>query len=274
MSLELQPIDPAVDYPALARCLFESYEDPPQRFFHVWFPTHGDGGAEAREAAIAECAARLKLWQDEDSTMHWQKVVDTETGRIAGGALWNIHTENPFDDPSSHQPEVTWFPDDGARRFVEQALEIYNRPKQRAAAKPHLYKRAEYILDLFIIFTHPDYRRRGVGQQIMDWGMKLADEMGFDLFLDSTPHGRSLYEANGFRYIEENLIIPKTDNPDGQWREMEEKVGPFSFWLMWRPVHGIYEGRETQSLPRREFDLRQCWKNGWNDLDEYSINRT
>jgi GNAT superfamily N-acetyltransferase len=93
-------------------------------------------------------------------------------------------------------------------------------------------------VDLFIIFTHPDYRRKGIGQQFMNWGKKKADEMNVDLYLDSTPYGRPLYEANGFEYIEENVNIPVTDNPDASWKQIEEKVGPFTFWLMRRPVNG------------------------------------
>ncbi|KAI3327524.1 acyl-CoA N-acyltransferase [Xylariaceae sp. AK1471] len=230
MTLKLQDIDPEADFPALARCLFESYEDPLQKFVHVFFPIHGTSD-EAREEAIQECADRLKLWHTHDSTSHWQKVVDTETGRIAGGSLWNIYKENPFANPPPSA--VTWFPDGGSRTFVEKVLENHVRPRSQAAQRPHVY--------LFIIFTHPDYRRKGVGQQFMDWGIKTADEMNVDLFLDSTPYGRPLYEANGFEYIEENVNIPvaDTDTPDDSWKEIEKKVGPFTFWLMRRPAKGI-----------------------------------
>ncbi|KAI0433181.1 acyl-CoA N-acyltransferase [Xylaria sp. FL1042] len=227
MALVLQEIDPEKDFPALARCLFESYEDPPQKFFHVFFPIHGTGD-EAREDAIKEAADRLKLWHTHDPSSYWQKVVDEETGKIAGGALWNIHQENPFANPAPSSP--TWFPDDGSRRFVEKALENHSRPRSKVAQKPHLY--------LFIIFTHPDYRRKGVGQQFMDWGMKKADDTKVDFYLDSTPYGRPLYEANGFAYIEENVNIPTTENPDEKWKEIENKVGPFTFWLMCRPYGG------------------------------------
>ncbi|KAI1445422.1 acyl-CoA N-acyltransferase [Annulohypoxylon stygium] len=232
MPLELQEIDPETDFPALARCLFESYEDPPQKFFHVFFPTH-EAGDKTREDAIEEAATRLKLWHTHDPSSYWQKLVDTDTGKIAGGALWNIHRENPFANPPA--VPVTWFPDDSSRRFVEKALQNHSAPRSRKTKRR----------DLFIIFTHPDYRRKGVGQKFMDWGMKKADELGYDFFLDSTPYGRPLYEANGFVYIEENVNIPKTDNPDDKWKEVEEKVGPFTFWLMWRPVGGKYEEGKT-----------------------------
>ncbi|KAI2631806.1 acyl-CoA N-acyltransferase [Hypoxylon sp. NC1633] len=226
MALKLQEIDAECDFPALARCLFESYEKPHQKFFHVFFPIHG-AGEEARNEAISEAASRLKLWHTHDPSSYWQKVVDEENGKIAGGALWNIYHENPFANPPPPS-EVTWFPNDGSRRFIEKALQNHTRPRSKAAQKPHLY--------LFIIFTHPDYRRKGVGQQFMNWGMKKADEMGVDFYLDSTPYGRPLYEANGFEYLEENVNIPTMEEPDEKWKEVESKVGPFTFWLMCRPA--------------------------------------
>lgn len=76
----------------------------------------------------------------------------------------------------------------------------------------------------------------------MDWGLKKAEELGYNFFLDSTPYRRPLYEANGFAYIEENLNYPQTENPDKEWKEVEDKVGPFTFWLMRRPAGGFKEG--------------------------------
>lgn len=138
MPLERQEIDPEVDFPMLARCLFESYEDPPQHFFHMFFPIHGTGH-EHREEAIKEAADRLKLWHTQDSSSYWQKVVDTSSGKIAGGALWNIHEENPFANP--HPSAVTWFPEGGSRTFVEKAIENHARPRSKAAQRPHICKR-------------------------------------------------------------------------------------------------------------------------------------
>lgn len=58
MPLSLREIDTEKDFPHLSRCMFESYEDPPQKFFHVFFPIHKEG-QEAQKAAIKEGAARL-----------------------------------------------------------------------------------------------------------------------------------------------------------------------------------------------------------------------
>ncbi|KAF3020623.1 hypothetical protein E8E14_011680 [Neopestalotiopsis sp. 37M] len=234
MALKLQDIDPEVDFPAIAKCLAEAYEDPPQPFLHIWFPIDASSD-EAREASIQEGAERLKLWHTYDPSSRWHKVVDAETGRIAGGAAWNVFETNPFAEP--HDMEVSWFPNDSSRRYAEQAIESHGRPRYIAGQRPHLY--------LFNVFVHPDYRRRGIGQQVMDWGVKKADEMGLDFFLDATAMGRPLYEKNGFIYVEENVTKPTMDSPDETWKEMEKKVPPFTFWLMWRPVGGKYEEGKT-----------------------------
>lgn len=119
----------------------------------------------------------------------------------------------------------------------------------------YMYITHDINLDLFVLFTHPSYRRKGVGQQFMDWGIAKADALGYDLFLESTAPGRPLYEANGLRYVEEVEVVvrPETKTEemdgdvDGKWREMGERVGKWTFWLMWRPVGGnekIEEGVE------------------------------
>lgn len=147
MTLKLQEIDPETDFSALSRCLFESHEDPPQKFFHLWFPIHGNDN-QAREDAIQEGATRLKLWHTVDPTSYWVKVVDTVSGRVAGASLWNIYEENPFVEIENLQ--VTWFPDGGARRYVEQTLVDYDAPRARVAQKPHVCKQTRSSATLFM----------------------------------------------------------------------------------------------------------------------------
>ncbi|KAK2595491.1 hypothetical protein QQS21_006766 [Conoideocrella luteorostrata] len=157
--------------------------------------------------------------------------------------------------------DVTWFPDDSSRKFVEAALDNYGMPRYKAAQRPHIRKTALFFSltvslqsviltpkqtrDLFNVFTHPDYRGRGIGQQFTNWGMMKADELGLEFFLDATLPGKPLYEANRFICVEENATAPTTSNADDKWREIEAKVSPFTFWLMWRPVGGKYEEGKT-----------------------------
>lgn len=135
MAFKLVEIDPENDFVAISRCMFESHETPEQPFFQAFFPTHG-AGDQAREQAIAEGATRLHSWHTGDPTSYWQKVVDTSTGRIAGAVLWNICHEDPF--AGEDQLEVTWFPHDQSREFVEQFLEIYEKPRAQVGRRPQV----------------------------------------------------------------------------------------------------------------------------------------
>ncbi|TGJ81244.1 hypothetical protein E0Z10_g7523 [Xylaria hypoxylon] len=233
MPLELSKLDAEVDFPALTKCLFESYDNPLQNFVNVYFAPRGEDET-AHEERLKEASNRFADWHANDPSSYWQKVVDTETGEIAGGALWNIHLDNPFAQP--HSLEVTWLPDDGSRKFAEEFLRQYDIPRALVGQKPQVY--------LFIIFTSPAYRRRGVAQQFMSWGMNKADELGVEMFLDATPVGKPLYEANQFACIKENIIIPETETPDEAWKKIDSQVGTVTFHLMWRPIHGNYvEGK-------------------------------
>ncbi|PSR97345.1 hypothetical protein BD289DRAFT_107833 [Coniella lustricola] len=243
--LELQDANPEIDFQDLARCLFEAHESSPQNFLQILFPIHdsanGDDASHkvAREAAISNAGERLKNWHAHEPTSHWQKVVDVETGKLVGGASWNIFKTNPFADPFGHELEVTWFPDNAAARcFAERALENYGMPRYEVAQRPHMY--------LMNIFTYPEFRQQGVAQRILDWGVSKADELGLDIFLDATLPSKTLFEKNGFVEIKKNVISPQADDVDDvKWKEMEQKVGILTYLLMWRPFGGKYEEGKT-----------------------------
>ena len=100
-------------------------------------------------------------------------------------------------------------------------------------------------LVLNIIFTHPDYRRKGAGDLILQWGTKKADEMGLEMWLDATVHGRPLYLKHGFIVVTENNVHPKTETPNEEWKKLEEELLPITLWAMWRPLGGKYEEGQT-----------------------------
>ncbi|KAI1109205.1 hypothetical protein F5Y14DRAFT_458482 [Nemania sp. NC0429] len=241
MPLELSEIDAAVDFPALTRCLLESYNDPVQSFVNVYLSPRGENES-ANEERVKEAANRFAEWHAHDPSSYWQKVVDTGTGEIVGGALWNIHHDNPFAQPEGL--EATWFPGSGSRRFAEEFLRQYSIPRALVGQKPQVY--------LFIIFTRPDYRHKGVAQQFMSWGVNKADQLGVEMFLDATPMGKPLYEANNFVLIKENIIAPETNTPDESWKKLKSQVGKVPFYLMWRPVNGVYVEGKTILPGRKE----------------------
>jgi GNAT superfamily N-acetyltransferase len=88
---------------------------------------------------------------------------------------------------------------------------------------------------LNIVFTHPSYRRKGIGAMLLEWGVDVAKEMKVDFWLDATPIGKPLYEKYGFQLVERNLLVPKTTHPDEKWKTIEQEMGEIVFWTMVLP---------------------------------------
>ena len=59
------------------------------------------------------------------------------------------------------------------------------------------------------LYTHPDYRRKGIAYKVLDLLVKDAKERGVEsIILDSTLMGRPLYEKYGFIKINDYMELP------------------------------------------------------------------
>ena len=84
-----------------------------------------------------------------------------------------------------------------------------------------------FLLELHIMFTHPNHRRKGAANMLMQWGTDLADRLGLESWVSARPLAKPLYLRYGFEVIEEALLVPdveKNEKTDG-WRKLEERYG-------------------------------------------------
>lgn len=98
---------------------------------------------------------------------------------------------------------------------------------------------------LHIAFVLPEYRRRGVAKLVTEWGIKKADELGLESWVDSSALGRGLYKQYGFVFVSEQSIEPK--EPEGlspaekeEWLKTRELMLPIHTATLWRPVGGKF----------------------------------
>jgi len=235
MPFKLSEVTPT-DFPELISCEWISYETPSQTFFRLFCPIIGDSPT-AREESLKESTTRQLEWHESDPTSYWHKVVDIDTGEIIAAALWKICPTNPFEHEDDHS-EAYWFPEGGQRDFVTKCLELFDAPRKRMGSRPQVY--------LNIIYTHPDYRRQGAADMIMEWGIKKAAEMGVEMWLDATIYGIPLYEKHGFVVVNENNFVPVEEGRDGEWDKIKRELVPMTMWQMWRPKEGRFEEGVTK----------------------------
>jgi len=237
MPFKLEEINPATDFDEIIECEWISYENPFQTFFRLFCPIIGDG-PDDRQESMKESTTRQLEWHQSDPTSYWQKVVDVDTGKIVAAALWKICPTNPFEHADDHS-EAYWFPKGGQQDFVTKCLKQFDAPRARMAPRPQVY--------LNIIYTHPDYRRHGAGDMIMEWGINKAAEMEVEMWLDASVYGIPLYKKHGFVIVNENNLKPEADGePDEEWKKIEKELVPMTLWQMWRPVEGKYVEGITQ----------------------------
>ena len=56
-------------------------------------------------------------------------------------------------------------------------------------------------IHLWLLVTHPDYRRRGAGTILCKWGLEQATQKGWVLTVIASPLGKLIYEHLGYRLL-------------------------------------------------------------------------
>jgi GNAT superfamily N-acetyltransferase len=69
------------------------------------------------------------------------------------------------------------------------------------------------MLVLGLLCVHPDFQRRGVGKELVRWGLRQAADLGLTVHLEASPEGIPLYRSLGFKIVE--TVIVKADQWDG-----------------------------------------------------------
>lgn len=52
-----------------------------------------------------------------------------------------------------------------------------------------------------MLVCEPKYQRRGAGRLLLGCGLKLADELVLEAYLEASPQGHHLYESAGFEDV-------------------------------------------------------------------------
>ncbi|POR35571.1 Uncharacterized protein TPAR_04246 [Tolypocladium paradoxum] len=160
-------------------------------------------------------------------TVHYRKVVDTDTGAVVSYAKWGLdntddiimlpqncayansrlldvpdefkHTiEAPYSDPEGiNDPFAEWFTEQ-ARSARKEALG--DRPMLRES-RPFLTSRALLTLcpDLMMLGTVPSAQGQGAGSLQVKWGVEFADKHGLPCWTEASPHSVRILQRLGFK---------------------------------------------------------------------------
>lgn len=139
MPLEVTEVTADAEFREMVDVQWASFEQPYCRPIRLFFPILG-GSPSARAAAISESVARQLQWHKADPTSHWIKVVDNESGKIVGAAVWHVYKENLYVTVSDE--ECTWYPAGEGRDMANSLMEQFLTPRMQYMAKPQICKKA------------------------------------------------------------------------------------------------------------------------------------
>ena len=102
-------------------------------------------------------------------------------------------------------------------------------------------------LDLKNLFTHSENRSRGVGSMCVEWGVRKADELGLETYVESSAMARRLYESHGFVHVDTVIreFRSRRSKPSEEWKRYVEESMAMPTAIMWRPIGGKYEKGKT-----------------------------
>ncbi|MCJ1307436.1 hypothetical protein MMC25_001082 [Agyrium rufum] len=241
MPLRLRPIESS-DYAQIVPIQFAAFAAEP--YHDMLFP----GGPSLANYAMV--AKMLEKETEEDPTAVFLVVVEvgvdgtTDAGQehrldgaegkqevIVGAGRWNVYEEPFYPKEGWEDVKADWLEEGTAEReYCEIVHGDIKRKRIRAATG-----RRGCFLDL--LYVDPAHHRRGVGQLIVGWGVKKADELHAMAWLEATQAGMGLYQRNGFQIIEHSV----TQVPE-KWKE-KDKV---ECWIMEREIKEPAR-RETSS---------------------------
>ncbi|KAF2475866.1 uncharacterized protein BDR25DRAFT_379440 [Lindgomyces ingoldianus] len=204
---------------------------PYEPFVQIFFPVTGIFPAE-RKAAIVESKARFWDLHQEDPSSNWFYVEEIGTGQPVGCAQWQLFLENPF-PTGPPKLQATWWPETEDREFCEQILNQIYKPRASWMTRPHL------ALNWMAVI--PTHRRLGVGSLLMQHGIKRADSLSLECWLEASAMGRPLYEQFGFQSLFKIAFDTTRKNATDVWRKCEHEMTPAPFHAMWRPKQGVWE---------------------------------
>ncbi|KAF4635646.1 hypothetical protein G7Y89_g2446 [Cudoniella acicularis] len=227
MSFQLIEVKTDEQFEKMMPGFWAGYTHPRNALMELMYPIKG-GGPSALAEAMEDCKTRLLSSWRANPLAHYIQILDGgNNNAVVGSAMWIIcdSEHNPFSKKSEEKPEdgVVWWPEGSdIRKFTNRAIEEATVLKVKRQTRPHLW--------LGMCYTDPVYRRQGAATMLMEWGVKKADELDLECFLDSTPIGVPLYKNFGFLAIDDTSLDMTITNPSDEWKEWEKKILPYQWF--------------------------------------------
>ncbi|KAL1979384.1 hypothetical protein VTN96DRAFT_6073 [Rasamsonia emersonii] len=119
--LHVADVDLATDWDELIESYWEAWKHPRQAVGELTFAHLGSNTAAEAQALADVKRTLLRAAQDDREGTRWVKCIHVPSGRIVGGAMFQVHRRNPY--RAGLPPlQATWFPEGSELRGLSEAM--------------------------------------------------------------------------------------------------------------------------------------------------------
>ncbi|TLS26554.1 hypothetical protein PpBr36_04073 [Pyricularia pennisetigena] len=225
MPINYRPATTA-DVTAIARVGSAAFDPATDPMMRRVFPPHLQQPGVDAQVPWRAWRKTCRLQDDPNSVII--VAVDEELDEVVGYAWW-VAAPKPDQEPfvPPKEPKFSGV-DPQAREEVLLAIE---------SAIDFIFGKSHDHYELSILAVHPKHGRKGIGRNLVQWGLDRARGEKKDAYLIATPMGRPLYERLGFVDIGEvsflgfkftSMIVknnPNTRLEDGRVVHVNEAKG-------------------------------------------------
>lgn len=86
--------------------------------------------------------------------------------------------------------------------------------------------------------VHPANRLRGIGSLLVEAGVKKADHLEVECWLEGSSMGKPLYEKFGFQSLFKIAFDTEVLGASDEWKKCAHEMTPAAVFAMWRPKRG------------------------------------
>ncbi|KAH7412839.1 acyl-CoA N-acyltransferase [Cadophora sp. MPI-SDFR-AT-0126] len=194
MVFKVSPATPT-DIPGILPVFFSSFVGP--RAEELFPPTESGKKwlADSIAAAIANPALGVQwvvVTDEPESSGDEEK--GKGKGKVVANAMWVKHSGGEI---PSWDRRMRAQPPEGV---TVEALNGFFGPMARQHHRA-MGERPHFFLES--VSTDPNFRGRGLAALLIDWGVKAADELGWECYLDGTAKAVPLYQRWGFEGLKD-----------------------------------------------------------------------
>ncbi|XXH02252.1 hypothetical protein Hte_008621 [Hypoxylon texense] len=232
MPFILQEVKDEKDFDEILPVLYAAFGEPYNSLRRWFIPVH-----TTVEAAIENSKMRsIKSWK-QHAGIHWIKAIDTDSSKVVGAAEWEIRQDvSPSDEPLKPFNASWHIEGSEEKAFAEKLLMNLKGFMKERMIRPHI--------ELEQLVVHPNYRNRGIGRLLTNWGIQKSDELKLETCVESVPFAVPIYERYGFGNMDGLNPDMAISNPSEMWKQYA--ADDLRVFLMWRPVGHDYRAGEDK----------------------------